>query len=376
MHLINAHIISPDVEYTSGAVKFENGAITAVYPDSAGLTGLDLGGKYLMPGFFDIHTHGAGGSDFCDGTVEAVRTLARHKLTQGVTSFLGTTMTLPGDETAAAIRCAREYMEKHHDGAKIPGIHLEGPFFAPECAGAQNPAYLQQPDIGFVERMNEIMPVKKVSYSIELDKDFAFAKALAERGIMPAAAHTAATYEEFKTASAYGLKHLSHFCNVMTPLHHLRFGIVGGGLLHKDVFLEIICDGVHLCPEMIQLIFEVRGCDHVMLITDSMRAAGMPDGEYTLGGLEVVVKDRCARLKTGPVAGSTLLFHDGLRHVRNLTGLPLKELVKTTSWNQARSLNIPDIGKIEPGFRADFAILNRDLQPVSTWVDGRELWRA
>ncbi len=374
-YLTNAHIVSPDIDYPCGAVAIEDEFIVEVLPDSAGISGIDLGGNILMPGFFDIHVHGCGGDDFCDGTVEGVRNMARHKLSQGVTSFLGTTMTLPEADTAAALRCAAEYTAQYGDGAKIPGIHLEGPFFAPNCVGAQNPAYLKSPDIEFVDRMNRIYPVSKVSYSLELDPDFRFVRELVQRNIMPAAAHTAATYEQFKSASAIGLKHLSHFCNVMTPLHHLRFGIVGGGLLHKDIFLEIICDGIHLCPEMIQLIFEVRKCDHVMLITDSMRAAGMPDGDYLLGGQKVIVKDHCARIESGAVAGSTLLYYQGLRHVRKLTGLPLPELVKTTSWNQARSLGIPRIGKIESGFRADLAILNSNLEPQSTWVNGRELWK-
>ena len=161
----------------------------------------------------------------------------------------------------------------------------------------------------------------------------------------------------------------------MSPLHHLQFGLVGGGMLHKDVFIEMICDGIHLCPEMIQLLFEVKGPDHIMLITDSMRAAGMPDGIYELGGLPATVKDGCARLANGRVAGSTLLFYNALRRVRVLTELPLAQLVKTTAWNQARSLGIRGLGKIERGFCADFVRLNNDLTPVATWVDGVQKWK-
>lgn len=261
------------------------------------------------------------------------------------------------------------------DGARIPGIHLEGPFFAADCAGAQNPAYLKAPDISLVERLNRIFPISKVSYSPELDPEQRFASELTQRGIMPAAAHTAASYEAFNLARIHGLRHLSHFCNVMTPLHHLRFGIVGGGLLHDDIFVETICDGVHLCPEMIQLIFKVKGCERIMLITDSMRAAGMPDGDYTIGGLPVVVRDGCARLTTGQVAGSTLCYHEGLRRVRDLTGLPLSELIRTTSLNQAVSLGFNDIGKLEYGYRADLVLLDAEtLPPTFTMVGGKICW--
>ncbi len=146
-------------------------------------------------------------------------------------------------------------------------------------------------------------------------------------------------------------------------------------MLHKDVFIEMICDGIHLCPEMIQLLFEVKGPDHIMLITDSMRAAGMPDGVYELGGLPATVKDGCARLANGRVAGSTLLFYNALRRVRTLTELPLAQLVKTTAWNQARSLGIRGLGKIKRGFCADFVRLDCDLTPVATWVDGTLKWK-
>ena len=375
---VNAHVISPDVDCADTAVLLDGARIAALFNPGDALPAadqvIDLAGHYLLPGFFDIHTHGCDGHDFCDGTPAAVRGIARHKLSQGVTSFLGTTLTLPEEELARSLQAAKDYMSADPDGAVIPAIHLEGPFFAAEGAGAQNPAYLQAPDIALVRRLHALYPVAKLSYSLELDPQCSFVRDLVELGVMPSCAHSLASYELFKQSCFLGLKHMTHFCNVMTPLHHLKFGLVGGGLLHRDVFVELICDGVHLCPEMIQLLFMVKGCDQIMLITDSMRAAGMPDGDYSLGGLPVVVSNGCARLKTGQVAGSTLLFHEGLKRVRALTGLPLSQLVKTCAWNQARSLNITGIGKIAPGFHADLAVLDHDLNPAQTWVGGTLRW--
>ncbi len=371
----NAHVISPDIDFKNASVLFEGNLIKTVLQAGEKLPQADIlidaGGKMLVPGFIDIHFHGRSGNDFCDGSAEALNAIAYAKLQDGVTSFLGTTLTLPEAQLSRALQVAADYTAKPPTGAKLAGIHLEGPFFNPDCIGAQNPDFLRLPDIEFVKRLNAICPVKKVSYSIELEGAMEFTRRLVQMGIMPACAHSAAKYKDFKKANELGLKHMTHFCNVMTPLHHLDVGLVGGGLLHKDVFIEMICDKIHLCPEMIQLLFEIKGPDKIMLISDAMRAAGMPDGEYDLGGMTAVVNNGCARLSSGAVAGSTLLYYQGLRNVYEITDLPLKELIKTTSWNQARSLGLPKLGKIAPGFIADLTMMNSDFSPHKVFVDGR-----
>lgn len=372
----NAHVISPDVDIGNASVLLDGKTIAGIYLAGEELPSadkiIDAGGKMLMPGFMDIHFHGRSGYDFCDGNLDSLKVIARDKLKDGVTSFLGTTLTLDESALSKALVSASEYMKGEFDGAKILGIHLEGPFFNPKCVGAQNPDFLRLPDIEMVKRLDSIYPVKKVSYSIEIEGAIPFTRQLAEMGIMPACAHSAAKYSDFKKAWALGLKHMTHFCNVMTPLHHLEIGLVGGGLLHKDVYVEIICDMIHLCPEMIQLLFEIKGSEKIMLITDAMRGAGMPDGRYDLGGMMATVRDGCARLDSGAVAGSTLLYYQGLRNVHEITGLPLKELVKSTSWNQARSLGFEKLGKIESGYIADLVLCDDDFSPVMVFVDGRQ----
>jgi N-acetylglucosamine-6-phosphate deacetylase len=372
----NAHIISPDVDLLNASVLIENKIISGLYltnePEPSADTIIDAVGKMLIPGFIDIHIHGHSGYDICDGTEEAIKAICMGKLSEGVTSFLGTTLTVGEDQLFRAAQSIARYMAIEQNGAKIAGIHLEGPFINPECVGAQNPRFLQLPNIELVKRINKIFPVRIVSYSIELQGALGFTRQLSNMCIIPSCAHSAGTYNDFIKAHALGLSHMTHFCNIMTPLHHLEFGLVGGGLLHNDIFVEIICDKIHLSTEMIQLIFKVKGTEKVFLITDAMRATGMPDGIYDLGGQKAVVKNGYAKLDSGVVAGSTLLYNQGLRNTFEITGLPLKELIKSTSWNQARSLGIKNLGKIAAGYIADMLLLNDDFSLDKIFVNGQE----
>jgi len=337
----NAYIVSPDIEIRNGAVLIENGTIAAVFMEGETVPAadhvFDAAGKMVVPGFIDIHVHGRSGCDFCDGTPEAVVTIADDKLKDGVTSFLGTTLTVGEPQLTAALQCAADYM-KSPTGAKIAGIHLEGPFINPKCLGAQNPAFVKLPDIEMVKRLNAVYPIKKVSYAIEVEGALPFTRELLAMGITPSCVHTAASYADYEKASQLGLRNLSHFCNQMTPLHHRDIGMVGAGFLHDEAFIELICDKLHICPEMIKLVFKVKHADRIQLITDAMRAAGMPDGTYDLGGMNVTVEGNAARLENGALAGSTLLYYDGLKNILEITGRPLSELIKSTSWNQAQAL--------------------------------------
>lgn len=369
----NAYIVSPDIEIRNGAVLIENGTIAAVFMEGETVPAadhvFDAAGKMVVPGFIDIHVHGRSGCDFCDGTPEAVVTIADDKLKDGVTSFLGTTLTVGEPQLTAALQCAADYM-KSPTGAKIAGIHLEGPFINPKCLGAQNPAFVKLPDIEMVKRLNAVYPIKKVSYAIEVEGALPFTRELLAMGITPSCVHTAASYADYEKASQLGLRNLSHFCNQMTPLHHRDIGMVGAGFLHDEAFIELICDKLHICPEMIKLVFKVKHADRIQLITDAMRAAGMPDGTYDLGGMNVTVEGNAARLENGALAGSTLLYYDGLKNILEITGRPLSELIKSTSWNQAQALGLEKLGKIETGFIADIAVLNNDFSPSAVFVDG------
>ena len=381
MLLEHAHVISPDVDLPDASVRVRDGRIAAVGSDLAPEPGektVDLHGQYLAPGFIDIHTHGRSGHDFCDLTDTAFDVMGRDRLADGVTGFLATGLTRPESDLAEMCRCAERYKAKGA-GATCLGVHLEGPFFNAVMAGAQNPAYLKDPDIGFVERLHAISPVRKVSFAPELPGAEEFVRGLVRLGIVASGGHSAADYDTFERARAAGMTHLTHFCNAMMPIHHLRPSMVTGGLLADDVYVEMICDGVHLSDPMIRLIAKAKGPDRMMLITDSMSAAGCPDGIYSLGGLRVRVADGCARLADVPydpnavvsnVAGSVARFDACFRRYARVTGLPLAEAIKATGWNQCLSLGIPGRGKVEPGFVADLVVLTADLQPVTTYVNG------
>lgn len=372
----NCRIISPGKDIPSGNILLEDGRIADV-GTSAFQADREIDGSGLIaaPGFIDIHSHGRSNHDFCDGTAEAFAAIGRDKLQDGVTGFLATSLSVSEDDLRNLCRQAESYKKNVTDGASLLGVHLEGPFFTPACAGAQNPAFLQHPRIGLVDELNAISPVKKVSFSPELPGGIEFTRQLCERGIMPSGGHSEADYDCFEAARQAGMKHLTHFCNVMTPVHHLRFGMVGGGLMDDDVYVEMICDGVHLCDQMIRMIARMKGPNRMMLITDAMRASAMPDGDYSLGGLPVVVKDGCARLTTGQVAGSTLRYFNGLKRLVRLTGLPLSEAVRATSLNQAESLKLGKRGKLEPDYIADIVLLDENLDVRMTIVNGTVRWQ-
>lgn len=370
----NLHLINPGVELPHSGLLVADGRIAAILPAGtprprADRT-IDLAGRSVMPGFVDIHFHGCLGADFCDGTLDSLNRIGRGKAAEGVTTMVPATLTIAEGELFRALETAREY-RRHPTGARLAGVHLEGPFLAPTCLGAQNPAYRRDFDPDFVERADRIVPILKVTFAPELPGGIAFTRFLADRGIMPSGGHSAADYACFEEARQAGMKHLTHFCNVMTPLHHLRFGMVGGGLTADDVYVEIIADGIHLTAEMIRFIFRNKGVRRVMLITDAMCAAGMPDGRYALGGLPVEISNGRATLTDGvTVAGSTLRFHRGVRFLRETTGLPLAELAYVTGFNQARSLGITGAGELSPGNPADFVVLDDQLEVVETWIDG------
>lgn len=376
--LRNGRLVSPDRDH-AGSILLDNERIERIFLRGEELPRaeleIDLDGRTVLPGFIDIHSHGRGGADFCDGTPDAFEMIGNGKLSEGVTSFLATTLTVSADDITKTCRCAENYRRNDRAGARLLGMHLEGPFIAPAGAGAQNPDFLLDPDIELVKKWDAVCPVKKVSFSPELPGNMDFIRGLRDLGIMPSGAHSTAEYEIFERARAAGMKHLTHFCNVLTPLHHLKFGFVGGGLRSGDVFVEIICDGVHLCDEMIDLILKVKGSERVMIITDAMRAAGMPDGEYGLGGLPVQVRNGKATLPNGRVAGSTGLFDGGFRKVLEVSGLPPREAVKCTSWNQALSLNLGRLGRLEPGYGADLVLMDSGWNVLETWVDGVPRWK-
>lgn len=375
--IINATVVTPGKLTENQTITIEDGKIASISADKPAADAkavYDAKGAYVVPGFIDIHTHGALGMDITDPEPNAVETVAKAKLQEGCTSFLPTTLTLAEETLAKSLAQVEEY-RKDQKYSNVIGTHLEGPFINPKCLGAQNPAFVRKPDIKEVLRLNKISPVAEISYAAEMDESGTFAKDCLDNGIIPSCGHSKATYDEFKKAYDTGLRHLTHYCNQMTPLHHRDIGLVGAALLHKDVKTEMICDKIHLCPQMIQIAFYNRPIESIEMITDSMRASHLPDGPSSLGGLDVIVKDGQARLASnGALAGSVLRMNIALKNVCEVTGFPIEKVIQATSWNQATELGLGDqLGKVEPGYIADLTVLEKGTFSVlAVFMNGQQ----
>ena len=384
MLIQGARVVTPGKDLGVTTLRIADGRIVDVQRSATAADSevLDATGLIALPGFVDIHSHGRGGADFCDATDEAFAKIGEGKLADGVTGFLATGLTRPEEELAEVCRCAERYKARGA-GATCLGVHLEGPFFNASMAGAQNPAYLKSPDAEMVLRLHAISRIAKVSLAPELEGAGECIRRLTQAGIVVSGGHSAADYDTFERARQAGMTHLTHFCNAMMPVHHLRPSMVTGGLLADDVLAEIITDGVHLSDPMIRLIVKAKGADRVMVITDAMCAAGCPDGLYSLGGLRVKVEKGRATLADVPydpkavvsnVAGSVALYPQCFKRYVRASGLPLEEAVKATSYNQCVSLGITDRGEIAPGKVADIVLVDADYNPVKTIVNGRVAW--
>jgi N-acetylglucosamine-6-phosphate deacetylase len=380
--IINAHVISPGVDIENATIVLEGKKIKSVSakkalakPDKS-TTIVDVKGQYVMPGFIDVHTHGALTYDFCDADEKAILEIAKAKLQEGVTTFLPTTLTVSHEELLVAANNAKNYANNGSPYAKVPGIHLEGPFINSKCCGAQNPAFVRKPSLAEVKAIAKVYPVKLISYAPETEGGAKFAKDCFKCGVVPSCGHTGAKLKEFMPAYKNGLRHLTHFCNQMTPLHHREIGMVGAGFLIEDLNTEVIADKIHLCPDMLKLVFTRRNLAHVQIITDSLRCSHCKDGyAFEMGGLKVKLENGEARLvEGGNLAGSTLWMGMGLKNAHDVTGLPLKDLVRTTSWNQAIELGWGDeLGKVEKGYTADLVVINpRSWKPSAVFVDGEQ----
>lgn len=330
---------------------------------------------YVSAGFIDIHTHGANGFDLSHATLEAIETIAEAKLAEGVTTFLPTTWTASVEHTRAMVEAAGQYRANQRF-ARTPFLHIEGPFLNPDQAGAQDPRYMRLPDGDEIRSLHEICPIGLLSLAVEVEGAVDLIRELSSLGIATSAAHSAATFSEFTQAREAGLRHLTHYCNQMSRLHHREVGLVGAGLLDDSIMIELICDKVHLSTDMIRLVFKHRSTDRLMLITDSIAASHLGDGVYPLHDTEITVKDGAARIDAGNLAGSIVTFDEALRNVIEITGLSLNEISKTCGYNQARSLGLNDRGLIQEGYLADLTLLTPELEVVAVYVDGEQRFSA
>lgn len=321
-------------------------------------------GCYAIPGLTDIHFHGCMGYDFCDGTREAIDKMAAYQLSVGVTNIVPATMTLSEEMLLAICRTARAYAEEgfHEKRARFQGINMEGPFLSLEKKGAQNGAYIHVPDVEMFERLNEASGyrVRLLDVAPEVEGAMEMIEKCHDKAVI-SLAHTCADYDTAMKAFDAGASHMTHLYNAMPSYSHRAPGPIGAAADKEKVEVELITDGVHIHPASVRTTFKIFGDGRIILISDSMRAAGLEDGEYTLGGQDVKVTGNRAVLADGTIAGSVTNLLDCMRTAVLRMGIPLESAVKCATANPARSVGIYDeYGSISSGKKADVVLLRKE----------------
>lgn len=370
MILKNALVCSKDFEFIKTDITVENGKIVSL--DKTDADGIDCRGKKILPGFIDIHIHGCNGADCTDGKSDSVMKMSSHLAKCGVTSFCPTTMTLPVDDLKTSFGYIRKAMG-NEPGAYIHGINMEGPFISPAKKGAQDEKNILAPDFMVFAQLNDICSIKLCDIAPEMPGAKEFAKKTS-RLCTVSAAHTAASYEQIKPVIDAGLSHCTHLFNAMTQLGSRESGVVGAAFDSKTITAELICDGIHICPSTLRIAFAILGENRTVVISDAMMAAGLEDGEYTLGG-QKVFKKGAARLADGTLAGSVTNLHEELCNLISF-GIPEKQAIKSVSINPAKVIGADSFtGSIEPGKNADLVILSEDYSDIyNVYIKGHSVF--
>ena len=379
----NGMVITPSKTIEKGVVVFEDGKITAVgqpnrakVPRNAKL--IDASGKIVAPGFIDIHVHGGKGRDVMDASYEAVKDMAKFVVSHGTTSFVPTTISAPRSELLRTVGAVKTAMEKGTDGAEVLGAHLEGPYINLEKRGAHDANYVRLPSMDEIEEIWEASnsAVKIVTLAPELEGSKTLIQKLKELGIVASIGHSNATYIQTVDAMKRGVRHATHMFNRMRGFDPREPGVVGAVLVHDKLTASLICDGIHVHPAAMNLLTRVKGPERVVLVTDAIRAAGMPDGEYALGKQRIIVKDGVSRLESGDFAGSTLTMDRAVRNIMRLVETPLQRAVKMATINPAAVVNVDENkGSLESGKDADIVIIDDEINVYLTIVKGKILYR-
>lgn len=328
---------------------------------------------HLVPGFIDLHVHGVNGSDVMDNSIDSLQNISHSLAKEGTTSFLATTMSAAPETIASTLKTVHQFMQTNQSGAEVLGVHLEGPFIASDKANAQRVDKIQKPTISLIEQWQHAAGdvIKLVTLAPELEGSLEFIAYLREKNIIASMGHTNATYAESLAAIEKGCTHVTHLFNAMRGLHQREPGVVTAALLSEKITAELIVDGIHLHPAIVDLTLKLKGKEKISLVTDAMRAKCLKNGVYDLGGQEVTVQDGIAILKNGTLAGSTLRMNDALRNMMKFTGCQLADAITMASETPAKELKVFDKkGSVAAGKDADLVVLDNELNVIFTLCRG------
>lgn len=368
MRTIKGMIYTDKMCFEAGTLTIEGDRIERIDLCDAGQLTEEEAACHILPGLVDTHFHGCAGYDFCDGTVEAIQAIASYELTHGITTICPATMTLAEDTLIGICSTCAEAVETQELREGVPlqevlkGIYLEGPFISLEKKGAQNPAYVHKPDVEMLGRLQKAAEglIRIVVIAPETEGAMDCIRACRDQ-FRFSIAHTCADYETAREAIEAGAAHVTHLYNAMPPFTHRKPGVIGAAAEDDRTEVELICDGIHIHPAVVKSTFKLFGAERVVLISDSMMATGMEDGEYALGGQPVHVKGNKALLADGTIAGSATNLYDCMRTAVQM-GVPREEAVRAASLNPAVAIGIQDeCGVLKAGRKADILIADREL---------------
>ncbi len=381
---VHAHLFGPVDDWQPGWLLTEGSRIRLLgpgdpppFPPGMVTRRIDCAGHPLLPGFIDLHVHGARGHEAMDATAGALRAMARFYAQHGVTAFLPTSWTASRAATAAMLAAVADLCGRPLDGATIVGAHLEGPYLNPAKCGAQDVQFIRRADLAEAREWLDSGVVRLLALAPEYPENQALIDECVRRGVTVSAAHTAATYEEMVRAAARGVRQATHSYNAMVGLGHREPGTVGAILTLPAINCELIADNIHVHPAAMRVLLDAKGPAHVILVTDAIRAAGQPDGAYPFAGRTVQVQAGAVRLPDGTLAGSTLTMDAALRNILQATGRPLRELWPLSSLNASRAIGLAATkGSLEVGKDADLVLLDAALQVRLTVAAGTIVYEA